>query len=143
MESEIKVLLVKPGQYPEEIKVEQTLENLQKLVGGDIEVVYPWKDKACIVCDDEGKLKGSPLNRPLEDYDALAGTFLVCGLDDCDFCSLTPDQMKYYEEKYHNPHWFFRSPMGIQSIECTPLQYEKLELRFHSPQHSEHNRDER
>ncbi len=67
MEDTLKVLLVEPGQYPKQVEVENTLANLQKLVGGDIEPVYPWQEPVCIVCNDEGKLNGSPLNRPLED----------------------------------------------------------------------------
>lgn len=76
MEDTLKVLLVEPGQYPKQVEVENTLANLQKLVGGDIEPVYPWQEPVCIVCNDEGKLNGSPLNRPLEDYDILAGVSL-------------------------------------------------------------------
>ncbi len=132
MKNEINILLVRPGQYPEAIKVEHTLENLQKLVGGDIELVYPWRDNACIVCDDEGKLKGSPLNRPLENYDVLAGTFLVCGLGDSDICSLTPNQMKFYEKKYHTPYLFFTTLTNhIQCMECTPAQYEHFQRNAH------------
>ncbi len=132
MNNEINILLVKPGQYPEEIKVEPTFENLQKLVEGDIEYVYPWHDKACIVCDDEGKLKGRPLNRPLENYDILAGTFLVCGLGDSNLCSLTPNQMKFYEKKYHTPYLFFATLTNyIQCMECTPAQYQHFQRNAH------------
>lgn len=123
----LKVLLVEPGQYPKQIEVEHTLANLQKLVGGDIEPVYPWKEPVCIVCNDEGKLNGSPLNRPLEDYDILAGSFFICGLGKGDFCSLTPEQMQRYEEKYHDPQWFFQTPWGISSRSCTPEQYRQLD----------------
>ena len=52
-EEEIKMLLVKPGRYPETIIAPQTLESLQKLVEGDIEIVYPWQDSACIICNVE------------------------------------------------------------------------------------------
>ena len=75
----IRVLYVQPGKYPEERMIDNTLKTMQTLVGGDIEAVYPWRDRACIVCDGESKLKNSPLNRPLEDYDILAGNFFVCG----------------------------------------------------------------
>ena len=64
-EKQIRVLLVRPGQYPEERMVDNTLPALQKLVDGDIETVSPWPDRVCIVCDDEGKLKGKPFNRTL------------------------------------------------------------------------------
>ena len=61
-ENKIRVLYVQPGKYPEERVIEHTLAAMQALVGGDIEAVYPWEDNACVVCDDEGKLKRKPLN---------------------------------------------------------------------------------
>ena len=99
-ENKIRVLYVQPGKYPEERVIEHTLAAMQALVGGDIEAVYPWEDNACVVCDDEGKLKHKPLNRPLEDYDVLSGDFFVCGLGEDDFTSLTDEQMKRYEQLY-------------------------------------------
>ena len=36
---------------------------LQKAVGGDIEVTYPFEDEVGIVLNEEGKLIGLPLNR--------------------------------------------------------------------------------
>ena len=71
-ENKIRVLYVQPGKYPEERIIENNLKSMQKLVDGDIEGVYPWRDYACIVCNDEGKLNNMPLNRLLEDYDILA-----------------------------------------------------------------------
>lgn len=79
-ENKIRILYVQPGKYPEERVIEHTLAAMQALVGGDIEAVYPWEDNACVVCDDEGKLKHKPLNRPLEDYDVLSGISLFAAL---------------------------------------------------------------
>lgn len=129
-EEEIKMLLVKPGRYPETIIAPQTLESLQKLVEGDIEIVYPWQDSACIICDDEGKLTGKPLNRPLGDYDVLAGSFLIAGLDGPDFKSLTDDQVKTYEEMFHQPTVFVRTMNGIQAMPCRPDQYDMVQQRM-------------
>ena len=95
------VLLVQPGKYPVEITMEDTLQELQKQVGGTIEIVYPWPDRSVgLVCHDEGKLLGLPLNRALPEIgDAIAGNFLLCGLCDTEdggsLCSLAPDQMAY------------------------------------------------
>ena len=52
----IRVLLVEPHKHPRLVEVEHTLENLQKLVGGDIAASYPWDDLVGIVYDDDGKL---------------------------------------------------------------------------------------
>ena len=122
-ENGIRVLYVQPGEYPEERIAKAELSEYQALVEGSIEVVYPWRDHACIVCNDEGKVNGMPLNRELEDYDILAGPFFVCGLKDDDFCSLTDAQLQKYERLYHDPTVFTRTPMGIMSLPCTPDQY--------------------
>ncbi|MCO7109771.1 DUF3846 domain-containing protein [Gemmiger formicilis] len=86
----MKVLIVEPGKYPREADIEHTLEAEQAVVGGTIEAVYPWRDSACIVCNDNGIAENLPLNRMLGDYDIIHGTFFVCGLTSNDFTDLTP-----------------------------------------------------
>lgn len=81
----MKVLIVEPGKYPREADIEHTLEAEQAVVGGTIEAVYPWRDSACIVCNDNGIAENLPLNRMLGDYDIIHGTFFVCGLTRDDF----------------------------------------------------------
>ena len=83
----MKVLIVEPGKYPREADIEHTLEAEQAVVGGTIEVVYPWRDRVCIVCNDNGIAENLPLNRMLGDYDIIHGTFFVCGLTRDDFAS--------------------------------------------------------
>lgn len=46
------------------------------MVGGPIQALYPWEEPVAIVCNDEGKNMGLPLNRVLENYDIIAGAFL-------------------------------------------------------------------
>ena len=137
----IEVLYVKPGRYPEVITMENTLEQLQARVEGNIEILSPWQDSVCVVCDDEGKLKGSPLNRSLEDYDILAGCFLICGVKGENLCSLTPCQKERYEQLFHDPQLFARTPYGIQCLPCLPEQYDRVHSRFarrpHFPQRDE------
>ena len=43
--------------------VEPTLEEMQKFVGGYIEVVTSADTNSQIVLDEEGKLKGKPINK--------------------------------------------------------------------------------
>ena len=38
-------------------------------VGGDIQAVYPYEDPVALICNEEGKLMGLPLNRALFDDD--------------------------------------------------------------------------
>ena len=84
-ENTLSVLKIAPGQRPQQVEIDNDLKALQQAVGGTIAAVYPFADPVAIVCNDEGKLMGLPLNRALWDedglmYDVIAGTFLVVGL---------------------------------------------------------------
>ena len=89
------------------------------MVGGLIECVYPWQDNACIVCNDEGKLEGLPLNRTLDDYDVIAGTFFVVGLTEDDFCSLTNEQVERYKAMFFKPQLFVPYRGGLMQVPYT------------------------
>lgn len=115
------VLVVNPGESPSVETIPCGLESLQKQVGGDIEAIYPFEDSVGIICNDEGKINGSKLNRALRDdedniYDILTGTFLVVGLGDKDFCSLTPEQIEKFSKLYKDPEIFFMLDGNIQAI---------------------------
>lgn len=119
----MKVLIVEPGQYPREAQISGDLKSIQEIVGGLMQAVYPWEDRAALVCNDEGKLMGLPLNRSLEEYDIVSGTFFICGLGKDDFTSLTENQMEHYKDKYRMPELFFRTPDGVKSCPCEPAVY--------------------
>ena len=55
MAEKIRVLLVEPMEKPRLVETEHTLENLQEMVGGVLQALYPYDDPIAIVCDDEGK----------------------------------------------------------------------------------------
>ena len=59
----ISVLLVEPNKYPKMVEIDDTLEAMQAVVGGDIEEYMPFEDEVAIVCHEEGKLIGLPPNR--------------------------------------------------------------------------------
>ena len=59
------VLLVQPNAYPKKISVGRELEDLQAMVGGDIEVTYPFEDEVPIILNESGKINGLPLNRAI------------------------------------------------------------------------------
>ena len=61
----ISVLLVEPNKYPKMIEIDDTLEAMQAMVGGDIEEYMPFEDEVAIVCHEEGKLIGLPPNRAI------------------------------------------------------------------------------
>ena len=117
MNEEIRVLLVEPGEKPRLVTVEHTLENLQKLVGGYIEAVYPWDDYVAVVCDEDGIANGKIPNRLLVDdegapYDILKGPFFICGLGEEDFCSISDEMAAKYTERFRWPEAFARTLDG-------------------------------
>lgn len=98
----LRVLLVEPDEHPKVVEIGTELEDLQKAVGGDIEVVYPFADPVGLIVNDEGKINGLPLNRALRDedkeiYDIIAGPFLVAGLSEDSFASLSEEQISKFE----------------------------------------------
>ena len=101
----LPVLVVEPRKTPYAHQVPARLEAYQALVGGDIEVVYPFDEPVALVCHSEGKLQGLPVNRALTDpqgmpYDIVCGTFFLAGVGEENFTSLTGEQLKRYQEKY-------------------------------------------
>lgn len=105
MEKTIKVLMVEPMKEPYPAEVENTLEGLQRAVGGYIETVY-LEDCAVLVCNEEGKLLGLPGNRSLGN-DIIAGAFFVAGSnDDGDFVSLAEDKIRQYSDRFQKPEAF-------------------------------------
>jgi hypothetical protein len=114
------VLIVEPEKVPRMASITGDLNSLQQVVGGYIEAIYPYDDPIAIVCHEEGKLIGLPLNRKLEDYDIIAGTFIVCGLGEEDFDSLTPELAEKYREKFADPEIFMKMGSRIVAIPIKP-----------------------
>ncbi len=114
-ENTLSVLKIAPGQYPQQVEIDNDLKALQQAVGGSIGASYPFEDPVAIVYNDDGKLMGLPLNRALWDedglmYDVIAGTFLVVGWARNIFVSLSPELAQKYEEHFHQPETFL--PLG-------------------------------
>ena len=83
-EEKINVLALLPMELPKEIELDNTLEAMQKFVGGLIECITlsDSGSEVTLVCNDEGKLLGLTLNRPLWDgADVLAGPGFLAGCD--------------------------------------------------------------
>ena len=117
-------------QYVKEINSD--LHSLQAEVGGDIGATYPYSDPVALVCNDEGKLIGLELNRRLRDengeiYDIVAGTFLVVGLGEEDFASLSPELIQKYMEQFKTPERFMQINGNIVVL---PVPAEKQDLAY-------------
>lgn len=132
----MNVLMVEPGKVPHSIEIEGGLESLQAAVGGDIQATYPYEDPVAIICNDEGKLIGLPLNRALYDddgrmYDIVAGNFLIVGLGEEDFTDLSPELMKKFTEQFKHPEKFARIAGEIIAVK-QPVPEENGQSKSHS-----------
>ena len=88
----MKVLLVEPGYAPYEKEI-NGLSEMQAVVGGYIQAIYPYREQVALVANDEGLINSLPFNRSVPGgYGGVFGTFFVCGIGDEDFCSLTAEQ---------------------------------------------------
>ena len=117
----IQVVLCEPGKKARIATISNTLPSLQQIIGGYIEAVYPFDDPVAIICNEEGKINGLELNRALRDesgriFDILAGTFLVVGLGEEDFASLTPEYQEKYRKLFECPEVFLSANGNILSI---------------------------
>lgn len=123
----ISVLLIQPGKYPKTVTIEDSLEAMQALVGGDIEEYMPFEDEVAIICNEEGKVSGLPLNRAVYDsenqmIEIMVGDFFICHapISSEKFLSLPPDLTKKYSEKFRYPEKFVRTDDGIKAIPYKP-----------------------
>lgn len=122
----IQVVLLEPGKTAKVVQLEHTLEAMQKVVGGSIEAYYPFEEQVCIVCNEEGKIAGLPLNRAIRDEDTeelldiIAGPCFLCDCSGESFGSLSKEQQQRYLKKYRNPELFFRKGNSIESIPYNP-----------------------
>lgn len=128
--STITVLVVEPDKKPYVKEIPSSLESLQHEVGGDIEAVYPFEEPVAIVCNEEGKMNGLPLNRALRDdsgeiYDIVAGTFLVTGLTDDSFGSLSPDLLRQFMTEFKMPEQFAKIGDRIVAIPMISEEQQK------------------
>ncbi len=126
----ISVLLIEPGKYPKIIDMEDSLEAMQKAVGGYIELLH-LDDEVSIICNEEGKICGLPLNRAIyadqdkkEMIEIIAGTFFVAYTppDSGEIESLPKELSDKYKELFKYPEQFFRTAEGIKAVPYIPAK---------------------
>lgn len=125
----ISVLLVEPNKYPKMIEIDDTLEAMQEVVGGDIEEYMPFEDEVAIICNEEGKVNGLTPNRAVceensrEMLDIICGKFFVAyaPFEAERFQSLPPDLAEKYREKFKYPERFMRVNNEIVAVPFKPV----------------------
>ena len=82
----MRAIRKRPGQEPQIIDVENSLEALQREVDGWIETVT-FAEDACVICNEEGRIQGLPFNLELMGI-LFFGTILIVGVDGENFTDL-------------------------------------------------------
>jgi hypothetical protein len=92
----INVIMFRVGRTAQVIEIKNSLENLQRLVDGYIEVVYlnskvKGNENLIIICNEEGKFNKSP-NRAIGN-DIIFGDFIICSTKGENFTGLSDKQI--------------------------------------------------
>ena len=123
-EEKIRVVLLEPGKLARVADIDSSLEGLQKTVNGLIEAAYPFEEEVCIICNEEGKLNGMPLNRAIrcegQITDIIAGPCFICSCDKASFGSLTEAQQQKYLKMFKYPEHFLKINNQIAAFPYNP-----------------------
>ena len=136
----MNVLVVEPGYLPYEKEIKDDadhLKQMQSIVGGLIEPIYPYHEEVAIVCNEEGLINGLPFNRSVPGgYGGVFGTFFICGLGEEDFCSLPPDLMERFKKEFKNSEIL----LGFEGNEAVTLKVSSQPKPHDTPPHEKSHR---
>lgn len=102
----VRAMILEPGRQAEVRFI--CPKKIDELVDGHPEYTVPRKG-ICIAVNEEGKIKGLPLNRSLVDddgsiQDIFAGTMVIFGCNDKEeICSLTDEQVVSLLDEFGEP----------------------------------------
>ena len=92
---------------------QDTLKEMQRLVGGIISAYSPFNDGSVIILNDTGKIDGLEFNRVVYDEngeiaDIIAGDFFICYAppDNSELSSLPDELIQKYTEVFKTPQAF-------------------------------------
>lgn len=130
----ITVLYIQANHYPKAVAIDNSLEAMQKLVGGNIEEYMPFEDEVAIICNEEGKMNGLPLNRAVYDektkeiIDIIAGDFFIAyaPIDFEKFKDLPKDLEQKYREKFKFPERFYKQNGKIKAYQYKPKELDTI-----------------
>lgn len=94
--NKIRILVVEPNKEPYKKRISHILKDMEKVVGGLIEVVELEYD-VDLICNEEGKIYNLPMNRVIKN-DIIAGTFFIAGHHKGEAISLSRKQIKKYKK---------------------------------------------
>ena len=122
-----RVIVCRVDERAEVIEIDDKLEAMQDVVGGLIQEDMPWEDEVAIICNEEGKMLGLPLNRGIRSdegqlQDIIAGDFFICyaPIESERFLSMPPELEEKYKEKFDLPEMFMVENGVIETIKYEP-----------------------
>ena len=107
----MKVVMLEPNKPAYVKEIANDLASMQEEVEGYIEVIYPFEDANIgLVCNEEGKINGFPLNRAIRAngkiIDVIAGKAFICDCSEDELQSLSPTLIGKYLDKFEEPERF-------------------------------------
>lgn len=120
----LKVVLMEPGTEARIVEIGPDLYDAQRAVRGQIEVIEPFDDKVCLVCNEEGIIYDLPPNRVFHDAvfaedTVILGNCFICGVQGENFVSLTDQQAERYLEMFRTPPEFEQKWNGTWEVKTS------------------------
>jgi len=127
--SKIKVVLLEPNKIAKVAEIDASLEGMQAVVGGEIDVSY-LSDNSLLIHNREGKQNGLSFHRGIYTdtgklIDVIAGTAFVCDDSGEDFKDLSDEKIERYLNKFKYPERFFNVCGEITGIKYNPEKEDK------------------
>ncbi len=134
-------LFIEPNQSFRNIRIENVLSAYQKIINGYIECIdigLSNGEYATIICNEEGKINGLPLNRAIRGEDGtiadiVAGNMVIVGFnaEEGTFISLTSEQSEELKRMFCFPEMFFKYDDKIHAISIEwPLERVGTDIVF-------------
>lgn len=128
----MKILVVEPCKHPEVRDIDGSLKSMHEIIGSGVHATHPFDDSVDVVTTDMGQLIEQPMNRVLRDDDGrvddvLCGTFLICGVSDEDYISLTDEQIKRYTQLFYVPEVFLYIGDRIMVLQVSDYEGEEMQ----------------
>lgn len=102
---EVLIVVVEPNKKPYAKMMKNELSAMNEIVEGYIEIINVGSSNTgatiALTVNEEGKLKGLPVNRKIVGFDILVGTFFITAYNkQGDNISLTKNQADYYIKRF-------------------------------------------
>lgn len=99
----MRVLLVRHNEAPKIVNIPHTLSEMQRLVGGDIEIAEPFDDDVVLVCGENGRNDGMPLNCIINSNLDIFGNFFLCECRETELEDLPEEKIFRYASMFRLP----------------------------------------